>query len=337
MSSLRPFTPASQSKQRGLYSDISQHPNRESTKHAITKPNTRSLLQRANAAVGVTKFKPKSEFKPKRPTSDRQGVARRAFDPKVQKAYVVQAEEVPRKIEVERRKRSFAAKDIASLLAARGLSEPSLLPVSPLPAQPTPSTSSASAPSHSKPTFQLALQLFDDTDFDDRNPEEWLDSGVHEDTDTTPSVPAKTLAFVDDKELAWVSCTVEAYDSEAFEYTVRLASSTDDTEDTATSSSSSSTATTTTTRPRILVLFAAEDPEVFADRVLAAYNLRRDTENRLRYAVTVDCMPISEQVSMKDLDEDIERHLSKAVGSTMSTFPRVFASVCPQFVHSPVW
>ena len=126
-------------------------------------------------------------------------VARRAFDPKVQKAYVVQAEEVPRKIEVERRKRSFAAKDIASLLAARGLSEPSLLPVSPLPAQPTPSTSSASAPSHSKPTFQLALQLFDDTDFDDRNPEEWLDSGVHEDTDTTPSVPAKTLAFVDDK------------------------------------------------------------------------------------------------------------------------------------------
>lgn len=75
-----------------------------------------------------------------------------------------------------------------------------------------------------------------------------------------------------------MSCTVEAYDSEAFEYTVRLASSTDDTEDTATSSSSSSTATTTTTRPRILVLFAAEDPEVFADRVLAAYNLRRDTE-----------------------------------------------------------
>ena len=43
-------------------------------------------------------------------------------------------------------------------------------------------------------------------------------------------------------------------------------------------------------------------------------------QNRLRYAVTVDCMPISEQVSMKDLDEDIERHLSKAVGSTMSTF-----------------
>ena len=35
-----------------LLSQCSPFLQRESTKHAITKPNTRSLLQRANAAVG---------------------------------------------------------------------------------------------------------------------------------------------------------------------------------------------------------------------------------------------------------------------------------------------
>lgn len=44
--------------------------------------------------------------------------------------------------------------------------------------------------------------------------------------------------------------------------------------------------------PRIRLMFCAEDPTVFADRVAYAYNLRLKTEALLRYHLYVDCMPV---------------------------------------------
>jgi dynein heavy chain len=44
--------------------------------------------------------------------------------------------------------------------------------------------------------------------------------------------------------------------------------------------------------PRIRLMFCAEDPVVFADRVAYAYNLRLETEALLRYHLYVDCMPV---------------------------------------------
>ena len=43
--------------------------------------------------------------------------------------------------------------------------------------------------------------------------------------------------------------------------------------------------------PRIRLLFCAEDPIVFSQRVHAAYALRRKTEILLRYHLYIDCMP----------------------------------------------
>lgn len=43
--------------------------------------------------------------------------------------------------------------------------------------------------------------------------------------------------------------------------------------------------------PRIRLLFCAEDPQVFVQRVQSALNARRDTEALLLYHLCVDCMP----------------------------------------------
>ena len=43
--------------------------------------------------------------------------------------------------------------------------------------------------------------------------------------------------------------------------------------------------------PRIRLMFCAEDPVTFSQRVFTAYELRRKTEILLRYHLYIDCMP----------------------------------------------
>lgn len=56
--------------------------------------------------------------------------------------------------------------------------------------------------------------------------------------------------------------------------------------------------------PRIFLLFYAEDPRIFADRVAAAFRLRNVYEAELRYNLYIDCMPMDgvgelDQASLK--------------------------------------
>jgi dynein heavy chain len=60
--------------------------------------------------------------------------------------------------------------------------------------------------------------------------------------------------------------------------------------------------------PRIQLMFVAEDPRVFANRVEFAHNERKRTENYLRYQFYVDAMPYEgvaelEQTSLKRMLE----------------------------------
>lgn len=43
--------------------------------------------------------------------------------------------------------------------------------------------------------------------------------------------------------------------------------------------------------PRVCLLFLAEDPQVFAQRVVSANSLRKKTQALLLYHLYVDCMP----------------------------------------------
>ena len=60
--------------------------------------------------------------------------------------------------------------------------------------------------------------------------------------------------------------------------------------------------------PRIRLMFKAENPEAFADRVAEAFAARKKTEAILRYQLYVDCMPMEgigelDQASLKRMTE----------------------------------
>jgi len=66
--------------------------------------------------------------------------------------------------------------------------------------------------------------------------------------------------------------------------------------------------------PRIRLMFCAENPELFADRVQDAYLSRRNTEALLRYNLYVDCMPIE---GLPELDAvSMKRIVAKASSTT---------------------
>ncbi|XP_024523425.1 uncharacterized protein LOC112343694 isoform X2 [Selaginella moellendorffii] len=75
------------------------------------------------------------------------------LDPKVMVPYVTKVGEIPRKVQVERKKRLYALQDAGVLLAAEGLENLDL----------------------GSETGRLPLHWFDNTDFETRLPSNWID------------------------------------------------------------------------------------------------------------------------------------------------------------------
>ena len=62
--------------------------------------------------------------------------------------------------------------------------------------------------------------------------------------------------------------------------------------------------------PRIRLLFAAEDPVIFSQRVASAHQARQTTESLLLYHLYVDCMPVHGVEGMND--QEMTRVTSRA-------------------------
>lgn len=65
--------------------------------------------------------------------------------------------------------------------------------------------------------------------------------------------------------------------------------------------------------PRIRLLFSAEDPRVFVERIQFALHWRENTEALLLYRLSVDCMPIWRGTPSLDT-HSIKRHALSAPG-----------------------
>lgn len=72
--------------------------------------------------------------------------------------------------------------------------------------------------------------------------------------------------------------------------------------------------------PRIRLLFKAEDPRVFAERIHFALRLRKNAEKQLLWDLTVDCMPI--QPGDMSLCEDSLHRIRTSVQSARGFEPR---------------
>ena len=187
----------------------------------------------------------------------------------------------PRQIEVQRKKKLYAAQDIARLIEERGVRH-----------------CADDDKEEEKNGIQLPLHLFDDEAYEVRQPSEWLALGKLSSDDTVAKLPAKVR-----KGPAWIDSVVEAYDADTQRWTARpIISQTELGEEMFVH--------------RLNVLFAAEDPWNFADRVAAAHSARQIALVSIAYNLCVDCMPTAD---LGPLDAEMaSRLLARAVGGSSS-------------------
>jgi dynein heavy chain len=271
----------------GAYSDILAELDEES------KASDASMVQAYQQMPSLSSFAPsgervggrkvKSAAAPVSPVADPAAgrhVSSSATDPKVLVPYKPVAGQPPRRVEIERRKRLYAAQDIEKLLLDLGLE-------------------------YNYGTFrgqriasQLPLSAFDSTDFEQQTPAEWLAKGMVE--GEQQGVPARALRMPDPRQEqgTWQDCLVKGWNAEASKFSVEWA-------DTGASSDV----------PRIHILFLAEDPFLFAQRVVVAHTNRHKTESQLRYNLYIDCMPTDDMPTLDS--EQLHRVLALALQSQM--------------------
>ncbi|XP_006744052.2 dynein heavy chain 1, axonemal-like [Leptonychotes weddellii] len=230
-----------------------------------------------------------------------------AYEPKVQVPFLVLPGQCPRKIEIERRKRLYLSLDIEQLLAHEGIDSNALMPRHPDPHNPQ------TIEQGHDPLFPvyLPLKVFDNEEFDCRTPSEWINMGVEPGSQDRKPVPGKALLPTDDilghedpkspkLKYEWCSVGVLDYDKEKKLYLVHKTDQNGLVRDETgkrilnggvTAEGRPPLLTCQYWVPRIQLLFCAEDPRVFTQRVVQANGLRKNTEALLLYHLYVDCMP----------------------------------------------
>lgn len=230
---------------------------------------------------------------------------------------------------LDRLKRIFAKENINLLLEDLGVKTSDLMPKGDYNMR----VNLTEANSFPFPSF-LPLHTFDNTEYDCRNPREWLELGLI-DGEQHP-VPGKALLPNDDGEIgmefAWTDVGVLDYDTNKELFLVQIvgtgglqhnviptrneakvngiANGDSVNEEPLTLSSSEAQQSWV---PRIQLLFAAECPVNFAERVAKAYALRCETEALLRYNLYIDCMPMDGVVRLDP--SSLERMITWARGT----------------------
>jgi dynein heavy chain len=137
------------------------------------------------------------------------------------------------------------------------------------------------------------VQVFDNTDHEQRRPEEWVPEKVPEGA----SAPPALVAFgVGTGEVVWTPCTVSAFDEASNTF---RCSPTD--------------GSPAEWLHRIFVHFEAEDPFVYATRVAEAVEQRREVESFLRFNFFIDSMPTEDIPPL--MQEQVNRMLGYALNS----------------------
>ena len=179
----------------------------------------------------------------------------------------------------------------------------------------------------------LPLHVFDDTEFDVRNPKEWLELGVV--NGEQHPVPGKALLQTEEKDsgeqYAWKDVGALDYDQENQLFLVQVVGTgclqhnvvpegvaaengivNGEVDDDKAKMKQPKVDANQHWVPRMQLLFAAEDPVTFAERVAKAYVLRRETEALLRYNLYIDCMPMEGVVKLDP--RSLERMITWAKG-----------------------
>uniref|UniRef100_A0A3Q2WPP6 Uncharacterized protein n=1 Tax=Haplochromis burtoni TaxID=8153 RepID=A0A3Q2WPP6_HAPBU len=183
------------------------------------------------------------------------------------------------------------------------------------------------------PSLQL---LFDNEEYDCRTPEDWLALGNAEGSPDRKPIPGKALLPTDDEitpvnlelSYSWHLVGILDYCTEKCQYLVEKVHQTDKkgSPDIKCCLFISLSAVTDHVIdlskywiPRIRLLFCAEDPRVFVERVWFALRYREETEALIFYHFSVDCMPISRKTPSLNTDslQSIKRLISCLINSIL--------------------
>ncbi|KAI5937324.1 Dynein heavy chain 1, axonemal [Manis javanica] len=307
-------------RQRGFYSDILSPGSLDQLGEVCRGPCVQqNLLRQAD----LDKFTPKvSTFKVPEDFEERLEQQRlwpttqvlaptdfppQAYEPKVQVPFVGLPGQCPRKIEIERRKQLYLSLDIEQLLACEGIDSNELMPRHPDPHFPQ------TIEQGHDPLFPiyLPLKVFDNEEFDCRTPSEWINLGLEPGSKDRKPVPGRALLPTDDflghedpksrkLKYEWCNVGVLDYDKEKKLYLVHKTDKSGLVRDGmekpilkggVTPEGMPPLLVCQYWVPRIQLLFCAEDPRVFTQRVVQANALRKNTEALLLYNLYVDCMP----------------------------------------------
>ncbi|XP_063366022.1 dynein axonemal heavy chain 1-like [Cydia amplana] len=205
-----------------------------------------------------------------------------AFVPKLQFLNIVLPKDMPRLVKIERLRRKFLAANIKKMLRELGIQPYWLLPPSEYPI-----TDQQHYSLHS-PFPRLPLEIFDNTDFDCRIPDEWLALGMIEGEQHPcpalafiPKLDGKTkttgdLIHVLNNIYDWINVAAYSYNETTMTWHVMALDGSKRRYDI----------------PRIRLMFKADDPETFVMRVQFAIDLRNEVDNNLRFYLFLDCLAL---------------------------------------------
>ncbi|KAK9870899.1 hypothetical protein WA026_009856 [Henosepilachna vigintioctopunctata] len=202
------------------------------------------------------------------------------FKPKVQLQHQVEIGDLPRNVAIERKRRQYSAQNIKDILDELEVSPKALIPID------------SSVP-YMTNTMQsmnfLPLHLFDNEKYETRTPESWLDHGVVE--GIRHPIPGQAFLKIEDeyaKEVTygWINVAVTDYLPEQQLWSVLTLDGTQRHFD----------------LPRIYIMFSAENPMVFGQRIKEAVDLRNQVEDTIRYEFYLDCMLLTGTL---DLEKDV--------------------------------
>ncbi|PBJ72155.1 dynein heavy chain [Trypanosoma cruzi cruzi] len=209
-----------------------------------------------------------------------------AFEPKVQVPFTYQRGRIPRKIEIERRRRQYEFHDVQELVELAGLTLKQLA---------------------KKDSQELPLEVFDDTSYDCRNPSEWMEIAGQNENENGRYLPAEGIYEFINEDFRMRPCRVIAWDAAKNELKVLWGPTPvpDETPDVV---------------PRFFVRLLAEDPIVYVKRLVSAQQQREKAMAWIRYRLCCDAMPLE---GLSGLDSGLGArlrhlgtgmpHLSKAV------------------------
>ena len=198
-------------------------------------------------------------------------ISARALEPKVRTPFQHKFGQVPRKVEIERQKRVNESVDIEAILNNVGLS-------------------------YNKPRdfsgTELPLDSFDDTTFDSRTPNQWMELA-----DQGGALPCMALHHDSEGWPSWQYALVTEYSEGKRKFLVEWNAN-----------------GRRCYLPRVDIWFGAEDPFNFANRVAAAHAARQEALSQLKLTYFIQSMPRDERHT---LEEDAVERIRYTVFNTL--------------------